>query len=409
MLSQSTHPHRKPGNVKGTFLHVAWEVRVTHEFFETSACASSNTAIAIAGEVWKSTRGKDEWNVTIEHASAIRLLSPERIAALRTQVEARTAALAQQLPWLDTLDVQQVDGMLHPSRLRVAVFNVERGNRFEGIVGLLTSHPTLREVDVMFLNEVDWGMARSGNRHVTREIAALLGLGYVFGIEFLELTKGEAAELEAPGENTWSLHGNAILSRWPLRAPRLLRLPLRCSWAVGSQLRIGGRMALLAELETAAGSVTVACTHLENRTTPAGRRDQMQALLQAIPPGAPAIIGGDLNTSTIDAGDDEQILWLLGHLATNPLRIRRPEPHEPLFADVRDAGFLIDELNASDVPTSVPLGIPDPAYWLKLDWLFARGLGVCQDSCPPHVIVAEHGGTRVSDHDCVVAEIEALR
>lgn len=335
----------------------------------------------------------------------IPLVSAAEIAALREQVVSCHAELARELTWLDHLDAQPAPAAPPPERITVVGFNAERGTCFDGICELLTSHPTLRDADVLLLNEVDWGMARSGNRHVARDLAAALGLGYVFAIEFLELTKGEAAELDAPGENTHSLHGNAILSRRPLAHARVLRLPRRCSWAAGSQARIGGRAALLVELSTASGPITLACTHLENRTTPAGRRDQMAAILAAVEGSARVIIGGDLNTSTLDAGQNDQILAVPQYLAEDPDRLRRPEPYEPLFADVRHAGFLVDEINARNVPTNVPLGIQDRTYWLKLDWLFARGLAPAAGATP-QVVPAIHGTARVSDHDFIVTSFE---
>ncbi len=333
--------------------------------------------------------------------TAIPQLSPAEIAALRRQVGTRSTELRQELAWLDAIDAAQPSPSVPPQALKVVVFNAERGSHFEGICSLLTTHSALRDADILLLNEVDWGMARSGNRHVARDLAARLGLGYAFAIEFLELTKGEAAELDAPGENTWSLHGNAILSRWPLRNARVLRLPVRCSWAEGAQARIGGRAALLAEVDTARASLTLACTHLENRTTPDGRRDQMRTLLDAVRDSPRAIIGGDLNTSTIDSGETEQIFAVPEYLRAEPQRLRCPERYESLFSDVRAAGFLVDEVNAPAVPTSVPMGILDPAYRLKLDWLFARGLEPVGSS---QVIPAECSGARVSDHDLVLTE-----
>ena len=339
----------------------------------------------------------------------IPLLSSDDLARLRREVGGRAAELRRTLVWLDAVDVQQPDAAEPPALLRIAAFNLERGNRFDGIVTLLTTHPALQDVDVWLISEADWGMARSGNRHVTRDLALTLGLGYAYGIEFLELTKGEAAELDTPGDNTWSLHGNAILRRWPLAAPRVVRLPVRCTWAEGTQARIGGRMALLAELETAAGAVTLASVHLENRATPQGRLDQMQTVLAAIPAGAPAIIGGDLNTATIDGGRDEELFSIPELLERDPARLRRPEPYEPLLASVRAAGFVVDDVNAVDVPTCVPFGIRDPAYWLKLDWLFTRGLTPCTDRLAPCVVAAAAGDMRVSDHDCIVADVAVTR
>ncbi len=336
----------------------------------------------------------------------IPLLSADNLAALRDAVPSRAAAVAAELSWLDTLDVRRPpSGSPPPDALHVVAFNAERGSRFDGILALLTTHAALREADVLLLNEVDWGMARSGNRHVARDLADALGMGYAFGVEFLELTKGERHELEAPGENTWSLHGNAILSRHPLHNPRLVRLPRRCSWAEGSQLRIGGRMALLAEVLGHNAKVSLACVHLENRTNPEGRLVQMQAVLSALPTRGAAVIAGDLNTATFDPGRDEELFAFFDYPATDPQRFRRPQGYEPLFGAVRAAGFDVDTVNQPDVPTSVPLGIPDPTYWLKLDWIFTRDLGLETSRVSPQVVPACHAGERLSDHDFVVARV----
>ncbi len=336
----------------------------------------------------------------------VRLLSAKDIAALQAQVETRSAELARELTWLDTLDIRQTPGGVAPRDLKIVAFNAERGSRYEGILALLQGDSRLRDADVILLSEVDWGMARSDNRHVARELAdALGGVGYIFGIEFLELTKGEAFELEAAGENTWSFHGNAILSKFPLRHPRMLRLPRFCSWAEGTQARIGGRMALLAELETEAGEITVASTHLEVRTTPEGRRGQLRPLIDALTPSRAAVIGGDLNTVTIDTGEMAEVYALPAYLEVDPHRLRRPERYEPLFVDIRAAGFLVDELNVADETTNIPLGIPDPRIWMNLDWIVARGVAVEAHHEPPAVVRAEHAGARVSDHDFVVAHV----
>jgi endonuclease/exonuclease/phosphatase family metal-dependent hydrolase len=332
-------------------------------------------------------------------------LTAAEIHALRTRLAERGAEPVAELDWLDALDVIPPPQAAQATReLAVGVFNAERGTHFDGIVALLTQHEALRGVDVWLLNEVDWGMARSANRHVARELAARLGMGGIFAIEFIELSKGFGPEAEAPGDNSRSLHGNAILSRYALRRPRVQRLPGRCAWAEGDQPRIGGRMALLAELDGDAGGLTLVCTHLENRTSPAGRLAQMQALLDALPPGA-ALIGGDLNTATIDGARPEELYSIPDHLRVDPERLRRPQTYEPLFGAVRGAGFDIEPFNAAGVPTAVPLGIDDQTYWLKLDWLFGRGATAMVDPHSPCVVPARHAGRRVSDHDIVVARV----
>src|SRR5438094_4594546 len=56
--------------------------------------------------------------------------------------------------------------------VRAVAWNIERGIRLEGIIELLQEHPALANADVLLLSELDWGMARTGNRFVAREIAS---------------------------------------------------------------------------------------------------------------------------------------------------------------------------------------------------------------------------------------------
>lgn len=334
------------------------------------------------------------------------IIDAAEIARLSEELVATDGNFEHGLGWLDAVEVMQPPEPRTADHIDVAVFNIERGNRYEGVADLIRSTPRLRNADIYFLNEVDHGMARSGNRHIAFELSRMLGTGFAYGVEFFELTKGEAHELDAPGENSYALHGNAILSRLPLQSVRVVRLPRRCSWAAGSQLRLGGRMALVAEVMLGGQPLTISTVHLENRTSPSGRLEQMQPLLDAVGNG-PAIIGGDLNTSTIDAGIDSEIFSIPDLLARDAMRLKRPQPHEPLFDAMRAAGYAIDELNPDGIATSVPLGIPDPYFWLKLDWLFARGLSL--EAAEPQIIQATIDGNRVSDHDIVIARIGAAR
>ncbi|HXU09624.1 MAG TPA: hypothetical protein VN743_11565, partial [Blastocatellia bacterium] len=80
------------------------------------------------------------------------------------------------------------------SFLRVVEWNIERGTRLEGIVDVLNSHPVLRYADLLLLNEVDCGMRRSGNVNVALELSRALSAHAIFGVEYLELTKGNEDE-----------------------------------------------------------------------------------------------------------------------------------------------------------------------------------------------------------------------
>jgi len=330
-------------------------------------------------------------------------LSRDQIASLLRRRTAGESGLERDVSWLDVVDSGPTANTAVPTSLRVAAFNAERGTHFDAIVTLLRDHPRLRGADIVLLSEVDWGMARSANRHVARELAAGLGMAYAFGTEFLELTKGDAREAAASGENAKSLHGNAIVSRFPLLDPRIVRLPVKCAWDQPEQARIGGRMAIIGDIQTAAGRLTLASIHFENRTSPDGRREQMAAAIDALANSPRAVVGGDLNTATIDPDKPEQLFSLPDLLREDPKRLVRPQPYEPLFEEMRAAGFLIEDVNEANVPTCVPWDIQDPAYWLKLDWLFTRGVRV---SGTPVVVPATNADGRVSDHDFVVVDVE---
>jgi endonuclease/exonuclease/phosphatase family metal-dependent hydrolase len=189
-----------------------------------------------------------------------------------------------------------------PRALRLAQWNVEKGLRFDAIARALESDPTLAGADVVFLNEVDLGCARSGNRHVARELAERREMYWAFAPAHLELTKGVGADLDAPGENAVGLQGNAILSRYPLGAARVVALPVCFEPYNFHEKRYGRRVAVLARVATAAGTLDLAGTHLEVRDTPACRARQMRAVVDALPSRGPAVLAGDLNTSTFARG-----------------------------------------------------------------------------------------------------------
>src|SRR3712207_3649206 len=109
--------------------------------------------------------------------------------------------------------------------IRATAWNVERGQRLEGIVKVLREHELMSESDVLLLTELDYGMARSGNLHVTRELASALGMSYAFAPCYINLSKGSGLESGAEGENGLALHGNAVLSRWPISRAWSVALP----------------------------------------------------------------------------------------------------------------------------------------------------------------------------------------
>jgi hypothetical protein len=94
-----------------------------------------------------------------------------------------------------------------PGRVSALAWNIERGNRFSGIVHALKNHPQLKARDVLFLTELDYGMARSGNRFIAKELGDALQMDFAFAPIYIALQKGSGVEEFVEGENTHAIHG----------------------------------------------------------------------------------------------------------------------------------------------------------------------------------------------------------
>jgi endonuclease/exonuclease/phosphatase family metal-dependent hydrolase len=247
--------------------------------------------------------------------------------------------------------------------VRVVAWNAERGGDAPRAAELLRNCAG----DVLLLSELDSGMARTGDVHVARVLAELLGTGYGYGVEFVELV----------GDNTRGLHGNAILTAARLEDPAVMRLGGEGAWfkAGSTEPRVGGRMAVLATLEVDGTPVRFASTHLENMTEPNGRAAQLETLLQAIGPGPePAVVAGDLNTFGVALEELSDRAAVRRMRARAPVRFTWPVDTEPLFEVARAHGFTWTDANVAAPTTSHdPLGLPDHVP-LKLDWILVRGL-----------------------------------
>ncbi len=313
----------------------------------------------------------------------------------------RLRALLETVHWY-------VNRSVHPrvrAFVRAVQWNIEKGKNFEGLVHVLSTHPVLREADLLFLNEVDHGMNRSGNRDVAGELSRRLGLHGVFAPAYVELTKGVGAERELPGENTTALQGNAILSRHPVRAARVLALPQCFEYFEFSEKRFGRRIALMADVELPGGRwLRAVCTHLETRTTPRGRARQMAAILRALASWeGPVLIAGDWNTSTFARGTRWRALCgLMRILLLSPERLQHDVQHpdrrgEPLFELLRKWGYSYREWNDEEPTHILPVEVTEDAHYvpgfshawvirkyqpygcrigLRLDWFAARQLRV---------------------------------
>lgn len=175
----------------------------------------------------------------------------------------------KQLPNLDKIEIDnsispngctwQSNAPSAPS-IKVIGWNAERGTHWDKFYKLIQEKDELQKPLVILLNEMDIGMARSGNVHTVRRLALQLGMNYAYGVEFLELTRGTQEEQEATvgRRDSMSLHGNAVLSKCMIGDAMILRDPLPAEYfsdkperginANGFEVRLGGRMGLFARI-----------------------------------------------------------------------------------------------------------------------------------------------------------------
>jgi endonuclease/exonuclease/phosphatase family metal-dependent hydrolase len=282
-----------------------------------------------------------------------------------------------------------------PKVLRLCAFNAERLKNPAGVRRLMDR----AGAQVSLVSEADVGMARSGNAHTIRALTEASGEGYLYGVEFVELDLGDAREMrEHAGErNACGFHGNAVVTA--LRIESALLIPLEESgfWFPGyegAQRRIGGRIALAARLTGGPRPLWVVSVHLESKTDPEDRRAQMGNLLRALDslaPDAACVIGGDFNTKALPRGEEERHLLL-----------EAPERHEPLFADLRGAGFSWTASNlAQPTQRTGPSNKPNPPFG-KLDWIFVRGVTAENPQVVPTV---DEQGRALSDHEMLAVDL----
>jgi len=331
----------------------------------------------------------------------------EITAALTAEpTKAEHDRIARGVTALTAIEYRAPETVAVPRRpLRLAAWNAERLKYGPASAALLRD----LDLDIILLSESDVGMARSGNRHTTRDLAAALDMGYAFGVEFVELGLGDDREREwhKGQRNHAGLHGNAILSRLPLHDLALVRLDAGGRWfadrvngkASGIQRRLGGRMALAGRIATDEGDFVVVSLHLESDSDANGRAQQMTRLLSAINGcygNARMVIGGDCNTAALPEIDE-----------TRPEDARawfhRCDSYEPMFGVMQQGSFGWRTANDMAATQRMrPDGHPQPPF-RRIDWLFTRGLTA---SSPRTVAAVDAEGAAISDHDVVVAELQ---
>jgi endonuclease/exonuclease/phosphatase family metal-dependent hydrolase len=312
----------------------------------------------------------------------------DRLAALE-RTEANHAAALAALECLQRVEVAPATTSAALSfPLTIAAWNLERCYAVEKSAALLAT----TGAEVALLSEMDNGMARTKQRHTTREVAEALGMTHAYGVEFLELELGGEAELPFCTDdfNRHGFHGNAVLARGLLQAPAMIRLERHGHWFTPETPagRIGTRCAIAATVATTEGPLLVVSVHLENRGDAGYRERQVTGLLDAIDALAgavPVVIGGDLNTGLADGGDFEK---------------------ETLFETARARGYERHGGPIDQMSTRASRVSRNPTRAYKLDWFLTRGVEVAESRIVPSVAP---DGEVLSDHEMIVATIAGLR
>jgi endonuclease/exonuclease/phosphatase family metal-dependent hydrolase len=330
--------------------------------------------------------------------------------------------------------------------VRATAWNIERGKRLASIKRVLREHPVLRASDVLLLTELDYGMARTGNLDVAREIAQSLGMNYAFAPCYLALNKGSGVEADVEGENLQALHGNALLSRYPLRRVHAIPLPNGKDKMSGKEKRLGQQRAVVADVEHPAGEFRAVSLHLDAHSTQRHRYQQMRLVLDhldRLEPRLPTLIGGDWNTSTYNSR--RALYSIMGYArrvamgVENVVKNHYPFPERwferKLFRELERRGYVYRELNAlgvctlhydvGDATVNTNMGdwIPQWCFWfinwalkkhegrcsLKLDWFAGKEIKRAADAPPLVVGELRDADGVLSDHDAIVLDFSLDR
>ena len=322
-------------------------------------------------------------------------------------------------------------------RYRFAAWNIERGTHFAAQLQALRTHPYLKECDVLLVTEADVGMARSANRSVAEDLARGLEMSHVFAPCYIALGKGSGVERDVTGANRIGLHGNAILSRYPIRDVRLIPLANGVDKMAHREQRLGCQTAVAAHVELPGLPLDVVSIHLDAQSTQEHRRRQMATVLTTLKPGVPAVLGGDWNTSTYDTSTAFRALvdfWIRVFMGVDyVIRCHYLYPERlferRLFRLLESHGFEFRQSNRLGERTT-SYDVRDPRHmrnlneWVaewcfqflrwslrnhggvcpwKLDWLATRGVKV-ENPVIVHEL-REGRSVPLSDHDPVGVDV----
>ena len=199
--------------------------------------------------------------------------------------------------------------------MRVATWNVLHGMAIGGDASAasLASQAALITADIIGLQEIDRDQSRSNHAHQTRDVASAMGLPFWVFAPALVGTPGESWESandshththNGPDDGNEAHYGVGLASRFPLSNIEVLRLtgaPISLPLLVPADpkprfIKVADepRVALIADVQTPEGTVTVATTHLS--FVPGYNVKQLRIITKhlALKPN-PVLLIGDFN------------------------------------------------------------------------------------------------------------------
>lgn len=212
---------------------------------------------------------------------------------------------------------------------------------------ILRQRGRLDLADVLILQEMDYGVKRSGYVNAAGEMAKALNMNYAFAPEQLEIDpvylglehthfddgeidKKQTANFAADPARYKGAFGVAVLSRYPIKRAECFQLKFQAyDWYEGEkpktsfvertrrtsthllfkneltrELKVGGRIYFRVDLHVPGlpnDTLTIINVHLEIKCVPGGREIQMQEILSYIKDiKNPVVVAGDFNAAPED-------------------------------------------------------------------------------------------------------------
>lgn len=243
---------------------------------------------------------------------------------------------------------------------KAITWNLERGKNFEAILEVFKTTLQFQNVDFFFLTEVDWGMARSGNRNIAGDLGKELGYYAYFAPSYFNLTQGHGSERHVEGKNLYGLHGKAILSKYPLENLKSIGMPNATNKLKSKESRLGEKRALLGDFKWKDSKITLACAHLDAFSSPKTRMLQLRKIVEACAFESCVLMAGDWNTNSINSTSGPTLFKSMIHqlLIPGPQKMIRehfPNPYRKfdrhLFQMLSENAFEYESLNEQGVGT----------------------------------------------------------